>query len=115
MQSIAKLLKENKSLQEAEATLRFKNKWLNKGFTQVSNNLLDNNSVSAHARLLYFLLMRRCFQKDYSFPGVDTLAKEMGVSKRSVMRLTLELEQTNWLQIKRRGQGKTNLYYLLKF
>jgi hypothetical protein len=99
-------------------TLRFKNeeknKWIHNGFVMVGNDVLSDKAVSAPAKILYLLLMRRLFQKDYCFPGRDTLADELGLSPRQVDRYLQELKPAKWINITRRGQGKTNVYHLIK-
>jgi uncharacterized membrane protein len=40
------------------------------------------------------------------------MAEEIGSSKSTVGRAIQELEERGWLEIRRRGQGKTNLYIL---
>ena len=96
-------------------TLRFKKGWLNRGFTQIPNQLLSDTSISIGARLLYFLLMRRVFQKDFCYPGIETLQKELGVVEDTFYSYKKELEEKGWIEVKRRGQGKTNIYLLLKY
>jgi predicted ArsR family transcriptional regulator len=39
---------------------------------------------------------------------------ELGVSERQVRRYLEELVSHKWIEVKRRGLGKTNLYFLLK-
>ena len=99
-------------------TLRFKNeeknRWINKGFVMVGNDILCDKAVSAPAKVLYLLLMRRLFQKDFCFPGRDTLADELGLSPRQVDRYLQDLKAAKWISITRRGQGKTNVYHLIK-
>lgn len=99
-------------------TLRFqdekKNRWIHEGFVVVGNDVLCDKSVSAPAKILYLLLMRRLFQKDYCFPGRDTLAGELNLSPRQVDRYLQELKTAKWISITRRGQGKTNVYHLIK-
>ena len=46
------------------------------------------------------------------FPGQETMAEAIGTSKSTVNRGIQELEDKGWLNIQRRGQGKTNLYVL---
>lgn len=114
MDKIKDLLPDSKIVKEAEKTLRFKKEWLNKGFTQISNKILRDSSISYGARFMYILLMSRCFQKDFSYPGIDTLTKEIGISKNTFYSYKKELVDSGWIEVKRRGQGKTNLYFLLK-
>ena len=58
------------------------------------------------------MLLKYAWQDDYCFPGQDRLADDMGVGKRSIVRWIKELEDAGFLKVKRRGQGKSNLYEL---
>jgi len=110
MESIKDILPKSKLVR----TLQFKQKWLNQGFTQVSNRLLTDNSISSGAFRMYLLLMMRCFRKSFSYPGVETLAKELNVSRMTISTYKKELKESGWIEVKRRGQGKTDIYFLLK-
>ena len=57
-------------------------------------------------------MFKYAWQKNYSFPGQDRLAKDMGSGTRSVVRYIQELEKSGMLKIRRRGQGKSNIYEL---
>jgi hypothetical protein len=114
MDHISALLLETNLVKQAEATLKFKKKWLNQGYTHISNRLLRDTTVSPAARVVYILLMSRCFSKEFSFPGQSTLANETGVSERQIRRLLKELVESDWVKVKRRGLGKSNLYFLVK-
>lgn len=80
------------------------------GFTLVPNCVLEDSKLSAGAKLAYAMLLKYAWQNDYCFPGQERLAKDMGAGKRSVVRFMAELEKHGYVTIKRRGQGKTNLY-----
>ncbi len=82
------------------------------GFTQVPNVLLENKKISATAKLCYAMLLKYAWYKNYVFPGQGTLAKEMGTSRPTVIKALKELERVGYLEQKRRGQGKTNVYIL---
>jgi biotin operon repressor len=82
------------------------------GFTQVPNHVLKSAKVSPGAKLAYAMLLSYAWQNDYCFPGQDRLAKDMGCGLRSVVRFIQELEKEGFIAIKRRGQGKPNLYEL---
>ena len=51
-------------------------------------------------------------EKDYCFPGQQTLAEDMGSAERSVRTYQKELEDVRFLEVTQRGLGKTNLYTL---
>ena len=83
-----------------------------RGFTQVPNSALETTVLSPGAKLTYAMLLKYAWQNDYCFPGQERLAKDMGAGKRSVVRFIQELERAEFIAIKRRGQGKPNLYEL---
>lgn len=82
------------------------------GFTQVPNSLLKSDKISPGAKLAYTMLLSYAWQNDYCFPGQETLARDMGSGLRSVVRYIKELEQHSFLTIKKRGQGRVNIYEL---
>lgn len=83
-----------------------------KGFTQVPNFLLRSAELSAGDKLTFAMLLSYAWQNDYCFPGQERLAKDMGLDERSVRRHLKSLQTVGLLAIRRRGQGKTNVYEL---
>ena len=83
-----------------------------KGFTQVPNHVLISNQLSPGAKLAYAMLLKYAWQNDFCFPGQERLAKDMGVTDRSVRTYLKELEAKKFVGIKQRGLGKPNLYEL---
>lgn len=82
------------------------------GFTQVPNHILKSNKISPGAKLAYTMLLSYAWQNDYCYPGQERLANDMGSGVRSVVRYIQELEKEDFVKIKRRGQGKSNVYEL---
>ncbi len=82
------------------------------GFTQVPNHVLRSDKLSPGAKLTYAMLLSYAWQNDFCFPGQERLAKDMGTSLRSVVSYVKELTMSGFVIIKKRGQGKTNLYEL---
>jgi DNA-binding transcriptional ArsR family regulator len=82
------------------------------GFTQVPNFLLKSKHLSAGDKMTFAMLLSYAWQNDYCFPGQQRLALDLGLDERSVRRHLKALEATDLLAIKRRGQGKTNIYEL---
>jgi biotin operon repressor len=74
--------------------------------------VLRSDKLSPGAKLAYAMLLSYAWQNDYCFPGQERLAKDMGSGLRSVVRFIQELEKEGFIVIKRRGQGKPNLYEL---
>ena len=82
------------------------------GFTQVPNFLLTNKDLSVGAKLYYAMLLKYAREKDYCFPGQQTLAEDIGSSERSVRTYQKELEDAGFLEVVQRGLGKTSIYKL---
>ncbi len=82
------------------------------GFTQVPNILLNDKNLTSNAKLVYSKLLSYAWFNDRVFPGQERMADEVGLSKSVVNRAVLELQTNGWLEIRRRGQGKTNVYVL---
>jgi Helix-turn-helix domain len=82
------------------------------GFTQVPNHVLRSEKISAGAKLAYTMLLSYAWHNEYCFPGQERLGKDMGVTSRSIISYIKELEKGQFLTVKRRGQGRANLYEL---
>lgn len=82
------------------------------GFTQVPNMLLRNNKLSANAKVVYSQLLAYAWNNGYCYPGQDRMAEDIGASQPTIHRALKELEDSGWLEVERRGQGKTNIYTL---
>jgi hypothetical protein len=82
------------------------------GFTQVPNCLLNQSDLSFAAKVVYAKLLSYAWHNNRVFPGQETMAKELGTSQPSITRSIGELEVQGWLEVQRRGQGKTNIYVL---
>jgi hypothetical protein len=82
------------------------------GFTQVPNFILTNKDLSVGAKLYYAMLLKYAREKDYCFPGQQTLAEDMGSSERSVRTYQKELEDADLLEVTQRGLGQTSIYKL---
>ena len=74
--------------------------------------MLISDRLSPGAKLTYAMLLKYAWQNDYCFPGQERLAKDMGVTDRSVRTYLQELEREQFITIKQRGLGKPNLYEL---
>lgn len=83
-----------------------------KGYTLVPNFLLNSAAISAGAKLVYVMLLKYAWEKDNCFPGQKQLAEDLGNSERYVHGCIKELETARLISVKRRGQGRSNLYTL---
>jgi predicted transcriptional regulator len=68
--------------------------------------------LSVGAKISYAALLSYAWHNDCVFPGLETLAGDIGTSVRSVKTYVKELESFGVIEIKRRGLGKTNIYRL---
>ena len=82
------------------------------GFTQVPNFILRDGTLSLGAKVAYSMFLHFDWYNEGCFPGQDTLAEHMGMSVSRVNEYIKELEKAGYIEITRRGQGKTNLYKL---
>jgi biotin operon repressor len=82
------------------------------GFTQVPNCVLGDKRLSLSAKVIYAKLLSYAWTNDYVYPGQEKMAQELGAGKRTVIRAVAELEKVGYLEVKRRGQGLTNVYTL---
>ena len=82
------------------------------GFTQVPNFLLKSRKLSTGDKMTFAMLLSYAWQNDYCFPGQQRLAQDLGLTDRSVRTHLKSLAMNGLLAIRRRGQGKTNVYEL---
>ena len=80
------------------------------GFTQVPNFVLKNTTLGIGAKVTYAMFLHYAWQKDSCFPGQERLGVDIGLSKSRVNEFIKELERAGLIEIRRRGQGKTNIY-----
>ena len=79
------------------------------GFTQVPNFLFKNSGLSMGAIVVYSKFLSYAWHNDFCFPGQQRLADDLGMGVSSINRFVKELEQSQLIEIDRRGQGKTNI------
>lgn len=107
MQKIKKVL-------DDYSTIELDPRWRSKGHTAIGNKIMFNKKLTPYAKLIYWLLLIRCFSKDNSFPSNKSMAKDIGISVWSIKTHKKLLLESGLISMKRRGQGKTNVY-ILKF
>jgi biotin operon repressor len=83
-----------------------------RGFTQVPNFLLKSNKLSSGDKMTFAMLLSYAWQNDYCFPGQVRLGQDLGIHETNVRKHLKSLQANGLLTIKRRGQGKTNIYEL---
>jgi biotin operon repressor len=103
-------LGETKAFMDRNLILRGADIATQKGWTGVPNFILESKRISVGAKLTYAMLLKYAREINECFPGQERLSKDMGSSKRSVVRYISELEQVGLISIKHRGQGRPNVY-----
>jgi hypothetical protein len=97
-------------LQERNIKLVGADAFSQSGFTQVPNAVLKSDEISPGAKLAYTMLLSYAWHNDFCFPGQDRLGTDMGVSRRSANTYIKELNEKGFINVKRQGQGRPNLY-----
>jgi len=82
------------------------------GFTQIPNILLRTKTLSSQAKIVYAQLLSYAWTNDRAFPGQERMGEDLGASRTTIYRALQELIEAGWLEVERRGQGKTNVYVL---
>ena len=95
-----------------ERTLIFKDRGLKHGFAQVPTVVLRDPLMDTGEKTLYALLLSYAWQDHECFPGQETLATDIGYSRRYVSCLLSKLRTRKLITWKRQGLGKVNIYYI---
>lgn len=85
---------------------------LKHGYTLVPNIVLDDESISNNAQLVYAHILKYGWGKGHCYPGHETLAKKLKLSVRSIIRALNELRIKGLISWKQRGLNKTNIYII---
>src|SRR5690349_20290995 len=86
-------------------------RWRGGGFAIVPNALIETLPDCIQ---VFAALAKYADREGRCFPGLDTLADDLGVSRATVKRRIKALREAGWLTIIKRSQ-KTNVYYLHEY
>lgn len=89
-----------------------KNNNYNVGYLSIKNSAILE--LKAHLFRTYSYLVSKDYNKQGVYYGQSTMAKELGISVRTLQRHIKELKELGFLKVKRRGFNMTNLYTMLK-
>jgi len=98
----------------------FENPIDRKGHTIAHNIVLRDSELPEGEKLLYFLLRSYAYGgADNCYPGQERLARNLGISKRTIKRRIRGLEDRGLIVVKKRfnerGQQTSNTYYIRDF
>jgi Helix-turn-helix domain len=82
------------------------------GFVKVPRAILLARGLSRDAKLLYAVLLAYAWQAGNCFPGAERLKEDLQCGINQVTHYLQELERAGLITVRRRGQGKTNVYTL---
>jgi len=74
------------------------------------NFVLKSPKLTAGDKMTFAMLLSYAWQNDYCFPGQVRLGKDLGLHETNVRKHLKSLQANGLLAIRRRGQGKTNIY-----
>lgn len=103
-------LGETRAFKDRNLILRGADIATQRGWTGVPNFILESDQISVGAKLTYAMLLKYAREMEECFPGQDRLAKDMGTTRQSVNTYIGELRRAGLITVKRRGQGRPNVY-----
>ncbi len=103
-------LGETRAFRDRNLILRGADIATQRGWTGVPNFILESDQISVGAKLTYAMLLKYAREMEECFPGQDRLARDMGTTRQSVNTYIGELRRAGLITVKRRGQGRPNLY-----
>lgn len=98
------------SEEEPERWASFEDAAEAEGFAMIPNAVLRSPGLSVTAKVAYALLKSYAWQDPHAFPGQKRMMQELNVGEHTLRAALQELKDSGLLNIKRRGQGRTNLY-----
>ena len=78
-------------------TIMVLNEALKQGFTQIPRYILRDKRLSFGARLTYAVLLSYAWQDESCFPGQERMAKDLGVTRKSINDYLNELKSYKYI------------------
>ncbi|MDQ3253780.1 MAG: helix-turn-helix domain-containing protein [Acidobacteriota bacterium] len=97
-----------------EQNIVVENDLLRRGFTSIPNYIFGL-PISSNAKLIYMALLSYAWTNQSCYPGLAKLCSDVSLSDKPVTKAIEELSASQLLEVKRRGQGKTNIYIIKDF
>jgi len=83
-------------------------------FRKMYNDILSRKDLNAGAKLIYSVLADRQGNNGYCWPGMRTLAKDVGMSKGAAQRAITSLEKAGLIVIRRSVKGGGSEYSMIE-
>jgi hypothetical protein len=96
----------------ADGTIRFRDGWLDAGFTSVPNVVLRSRRLNPTAKVVYGLLLSYAWEKDHTWPGQDLIASHLDATTRTVRNALTDLKAAHLISVEHRGLRQTNVYWI---
>lgn len=78
----------------------------------IDNALIDRTDLNIYEKMLYACLARHAGNKEYAYPRLETLARELGMKDtRTIVKYTKSLADKGLVVIQKM-KGRSNRYYL---
>lgn len=97
-----------------EQNIVVENEILRRGFTSIPNYIFGL-PISSNAKLIYMALLSYAWTNHSCYPGLAKLCSDVSLSDKPVTKAIEELASSRLLEVKRRGQGRTNIYIIKDF
>jgi hypothetical protein len=104
--------------EDEEETRRRLEEWrcmaanLSGGFTQMPDAIRKDVTLSSNAKQVYEHLLSFMWNKEWCWPSQQLIAEQLGISRRTVIRVCKELHERCYIEKWRRGLGRTNVYFI---
>ncbi len=97
----------------APKSVRYESELFQDGFVMLPNRVLFMEGLSAQAVRLWAALAHYARESEECWPGQDRLARQLGISTRSLRTILRELEDADLVRTVQRGLNRPNLYRLI--
>ena len=84
------------------------------GYCKVPLDVLRDKQLSLEAKAIYSILTSYAWQSDECWPSMGTLSEDAGVRRKTVGKYLKELRDAGYIEWRRRGHTKTNIYQTKK-
>ena len=86
------------------------------GYGIVYRDVMTSDKLTAQAKALYALLSSYCGSAEFAFPSIETMAKNLCVERKWILKYTIELESVGLIEKQQRFfRGLNHNYYAILY